>query len=312
MANVSDPLVNALSGSDPQNLMEYITRQKIYDSRYWKEQCFGLTVADVLEKAAEQLTCIGDTPTKFLALILKLLQLHPETELVVESFIQQEEFKYVRALGCLYIRLTARPQTIYETLEPFYRDRRKLRRWNNATREWSIQCMDELIHQLLMDTISVGITLPRLPSRYALEEAGYLVEGSRVTALRDVLEGYGGDPLAYLRYKVEVERSPAAILAWERRRTRLATTIGEEIAAPMAIPQQCADECVKSEDGHGGEMLEVQRPKKKHKTYGNLFKKESSNKKVKSTALKEAAISEQSEDYWNEQRANLGLKPLRD
>jgi hypothetical protein len=66
MANASDPLANSLSGSDPQNLLEYITRQKIYDSRYWKEECFGLTVADVLEKAAKQLPCIGGLPTKCL------------------------------------------------------------------------------------------------------------------------------------------------------------------------------------------------------------------------------------------------------
>jgi pre-mRNA-splicing factor 38A len=51
MANVTDPLAGAVHGTDPQNLMEYITRQRIYDCRYWKEECFGLTAADVLEKA---------------------------------------------------------------------------------------------------------------------------------------------------------------------------------------------------------------------------------------------------------------------
>ena len=51
MANRTDPLAAQLSGQDPQNLIEYITRQKIYDSRYWKETCFGLSVVDVLEKA---------------------------------------------------------------------------------------------------------------------------------------------------------------------------------------------------------------------------------------------------------------------
>ena len=53
MANVTDPLAGAVHGTDPQNLMEYITRQRIYDCRYWKEECFGLTAADVLEKATK-------------------------------------------------------------------------------------------------------------------------------------------------------------------------------------------------------------------------------------------------------------------
>eukprot|EP00429_Kryptoperidinium_foliaceum_P007262 CAMPEP_0176015504 /NCGR_PEP_ID=MMETSP0120_2-20121206/7372_1 /TAXON_ID=160619 /ORGANISM="Kryptoperidinium foliaceum, Strain CCMP 1326" /LENGTH=144 /DNA_ID=CAMNT_0017348477 /DNA_START=108 /DNA_END=542 /DNA_ORIENTATION=- len=126
MANVTDPLIRALQGSDPQNLMEYITRQKIYDSRYWKEECFGLSVVDVLEKAAS-LTCVGGTmgsasqrPTKFLCLTLKLLQLQPESELIMEEFIQQDHFKYVRALGAFYLRLTGRPADIYESLETLY------------------------------------------------------------------------------------------------------------------------------------------------------------------------------------------------
>jgi len=41
MANVTDPLARSVHGKDPQNLIEYITRQKIYDSLYWKEECFG-------------------------------------------------------------------------------------------------------------------------------------------------------------------------------------------------------------------------------------------------------------------------------
>jgi len=86
MANVTDPLVNQLSGSDPQNLLEYITRQKIYDSRFWKEECFGLTVADVLEKCTHIKT-IGTLPCHYLALTLKLLQLHPEHELIRSAFV---------------------------------------------------------------------------------------------------------------------------------------------------------------------------------------------------------------------------------
>ena len=49
MANVTDPLARTVHGKDPQNLIEYITRQKIYDSIYWKEECFGLSATDVHE-----------------------------------------------------------------------------------------------------------------------------------------------------------------------------------------------------------------------------------------------------------------------
>lgn len=318
MANVTDPLINALSGSDPQNLMEYITRQKIYDGRFWKEECFGLTVADVLEKAAEKLHCIGGLPTKFLALVLKLLQLHPETDLILETFVQQEDFKYVRALGLLYLRLTARPVEIYETLEALYRDRRKLRVYQ-MSQEWAIQCMDEFVHQLLTEPAVVGIALPRLPSRASLQEAGYLPEGPRPTALKDVLEAHGGDALAYFRYKVQVEKSPAAVVAWERRLERL----GKK--PEVEKEQQPQDDVVMEEEGEEGDAAESttlqtvkntneqreKRPKKKPKNYGTLFKKESKPTKKPSSKTSDDKVQENSEEYWNEERAKLGLKPLK-
>jgi len=58
MANVTDPLARPIHGTNPQNLIEYITRQRIYDSQYWKEHLFGCTAADVAEKAAIQLKAI--------------------------------------------------------------------------------------------------------------------------------------------------------------------------------------------------------------------------------------------------------------
>ena len=37
----------------PQNMVEYIIRQKIYDSFYWKQECFGLTAELLVEKGVE-------------------------------------------------------------------------------------------------------------------------------------------------------------------------------------------------------------------------------------------------------------------
>jgi pre-mRNA-splicing factor 38A len=344
MANVTDPMIASLSGSDPQNLMEYITRQKIYDSRYWKEECFGLTLADVLERAAETTECIGSLPTKFLSLTLKLLQLHPETELVDTAFVQQDEFKYVRALGCLYIRLTARPIDIYETLEALYVDKRKLRVWSGHEQLWSILYFDEWIHQLLTESRVVGITLPRLPARRVLQDAGYLAEGPRPTALKDVLTEHGG-VLEYLEYKVKVEKSPAAIALWEKRggKTIAISTTKEKSEnqkkvqgnddggdqdvedGQLEVPDIVRDRIGRDADTSTTDRKEEsrpedkdkeRRPKKKQRNYDNLFK--SKDKKSKKSQEKEAAPSsgqtrhaEGSDEYWNEQRAKLGMKPLQ-
>ena len=97
MANVTDPLARTVHGTNPQNLIEYITRQKIYDSLYWKEHCFGLSAADVAAKAATDLKAVGGSyggnnrPTRFLCLTLKLLQIQPE-EGIIASFIENRDF----------------------------------------------------------------------------------------------------------------------------------------------------------------------------------------------------------------------------
>lgn len=137
MANRTDPLARSIHGTNPQvcypqfelaasptirlaavvlpaklcclalqNLVEKILRMKIYNSTYWKERCFGLT-AETLVDEAVSLKYIGGTfggarkPTDFMCLVLKLLQIQPDREIVVE-FIKNEDYKYVRLLGtCL-------------------------------------------------------------------------------------------------------------------------------------------------------------------------------------------------------------------
>jgi pre-mRNA-splicing factor 38A len=51
MANSTDPFAQAVHGTNPQYLVEKITRLKIYNCVYWKEQCFGLTAATIIDKA---------------------------------------------------------------------------------------------------------------------------------------------------------------------------------------------------------------------------------------------------------------------
>jgi hypothetical protein len=147
-------------------------------------------------------------PTKFLCLTLKLLHLQPDAELVQE-FIQQDHFKYVKALGAFYLRLTGRPAEIYESLEPLHADYSKLK--VRGMSEWKLMHVDEFVDELLTQPFACGIALPRLPFRQTLQQEGYLKEeGPRTTALREVLEEAGGLE-EYLKYKVGIEKSPAAI-----------------------------------------------------------------------------------------------------
>lgn len=166
MANLTDPLANPVHGTNPQNLIEYITRQKIYSTTFWKEECFGLNAQDIAEKAALRIKCIGGSyggnnkPSRFICMVLKMLQIGVEGE-ILEEFLQNEDFKYVRLLGMFYLRLTGRPADIYEKLEPFYSEYRKVR--NRLSAGWEIIHVDEYVHTLLTKNEMCGITFPRLP-----------------------------------------------------------------------------------------------------------------------------------------------------
>ncbi|KAM5435830.1 hypothetical protein MferCBS31731_006087 [Microsporum ferrugineum] len=82
----SGPLIR---GVNPATLFEKAVRDRITDSYYWKEQCFGLNAATLCDRAVE-LTYIGGTygvgqkPTPFLCLAFKLLQLAPERDVILE------------------------------------------------------------------------------------------------------------------------------------------------------------------------------------------------------------------------------------
>lgn len=66
-----------------------------------EEHCFALDAASVIDKAVG-LNHVGGTyantrPTEFMCLVLKLLQLQPEREIVLE-YLRAEEFKFVISL----------------------------------------------------------------------------------------------------------------------------------------------------------------------------------------------------------------------
>lgn len=188
MANTTDPTAHSVHGTDPQNLVETILRHRIYESQYWKERCFGLT-ADLLIDRAVKLEYVGGTysanskPTPFMCLVLKLLQIQPDKDIILE-YINNEDYKYLRALGAFYLRLVGKPVDIYTYLEPLYTDYRKLAQ--RSPGGWQLTHMDEFIDELLTGDACCDITLPRLPKRSILESSGAL--GPRVSALDGEIE----------------------------------------------------------------------------------------------------------------------------
>jgi pre-mRNA-splicing factor 38A len=146
-------------------------RDRILDGLYWKEQCFGLNAATLLDRAIE-ITYIGghysnQKPTPFICLLFKLLQLQPEREIVIE-YLMDPDFKYLRALAAFYIRLTWNAVDIFKSLEPLMSDFRKLK--VRGMGGWRLSYMDEFIDSLLTQDRVCDISLPRTLTRALLED----------------------------------------------------------------------------------------------------------------------------------------------
>jgi len=190
MANRTVKDANTVKGTNPQYLVEKIIRSRIYDSKYWKENCFALTAELLVDKAME-LKYIGGVfggnikPTPFICLVLKMLQIQPEKDIVIE-FIKNEDFKYVRALGAYYLRLTGTALDCYKYLEPLLNDYRKIRQ-QKRDGNFELSHMDEFIDQLLHEERVCDVQLPRIQKRSVLEENNELEP--RISVLEgDLLE----------------------------------------------------------------------------------------------------------------------------
>lgn len=97
MANRTDPSIVNAHNMNPQFLIDKIIRMKIWGCVYWKEHCFGLNSETLVDKALE-LKYVGGTygghgkPTKFLCLVLKMLQIQPDKAIILE-FLKAKEYK---------------------------------------------------------------------------------------------------------------------------------------------------------------------------------------------------------------------------
>jgi pre-mRNA-splicing factor 38A len=180
-----------IRGVNPATLLDTPLRDRITDSLYWKESCFGLNAATLLDRATE-LSYIGGTygvsmkPTPFICLVFKLLTLTPEKPIMMEYLERGgEEWKYLRALAAMYVRLTFNDAVnIYKTLEPLLEDKRKLRR--RRKEGYTLTYMDEFVDELLTKDRVCGTSLWKLPSRQILEDEGRLEE--RVSPMQGELD----------------------------------------------------------------------------------------------------------------------------
>ncbi|EMR08372.1 hypothetical protein PNEG_03212 [Pneumocystis murina B123] len=178
----------SIHSMNPVNLIEKIIRERILECRYYKEMCFGLTAATICDRAVKMKYIGGQylnqRPTEFLCLTFKLLQLQPEKEIILE-YLYANDFKYLQALAAFYIRLTFPAKECYLILEPFLNDYRKLR-IRYSTGLYGLSYIDEFVDHLLNQERVCDIALPRLPTRFILEEMEELEP--RKSALESELE----------------------------------------------------------------------------------------------------------------------------
>ena len=123
MANLTAKYAKWVHGKNPQFLIDEVIRWRIYETRFWMEECFALSAAQLAKKATELKYVSGTVapstrPTPFLCLAAKMLQIQPDMD-IVHEFIKQDHFKYMRCLGMFYLRLVGDSADIYKTLEPY-------------------------------------------------------------------------------------------------------------------------------------------------------------------------------------------------
>ncbi len=167
----------------------------------------------------------------------------------MEEFLQNEDFKYVRALGAFYLRLTGRPAEIYELIEPLYNDFRKLR-FREST-GWKITYMDEVADELLNSDRYCGIALPHLPKRAVLESAGYL-DGPRRSALVPLIDEEAGGDAEKLLQKMADNGNSAAKVAIDERMKRKAEAKEKEARIVLERQREASAERRERYDRFGG------------------------------------------------------------
>lgn len=145
-------------GVNSTELAEKIVRERVFDSLYWKLNCFNVNAATILNRCVE-LRCVGSfeqsgRPFPFLCLFVKLIQMLPPSE-IIEFYLEQHEFKYLKVLALLYVRIVERDQ---DTLRQHLSDYRKIILFENGA--WTLTTVDVIVDRLLTEDFFIGLTLP--------------------------------------------------------------------------------------------------------------------------------------------------------
>lgn len=260
MANTTVHGAHTIHGTNPQFLIERVVRARIYDSTFWKQDCFALNAASLVDKAVD-LTYVGGTygalrPSPFICLLCKLLQIQPEREIVLE-YLHAADFKYVarahlhrylRALAAMYIRMTFPAMDVYELLEPLLDDYHKLR-YRDMAGNYSLSHMDEFVDALLTEERVCDLILPRLTKRAVLEQTEGL--RPRISRLEDALvlgdadgldDGHDSDDSLQAMRTARRERVAAADRLRASRQAHAARARGALDDADYASQQSESDE----------------------------------------------------------------------
>jgi len=337
MANRTVKDAVTVKGTNPQYLIEKIIRTRIYDSRYWKEECFALSAELLVDKAMD-LKYIGGVysgnvkPTPFLCLVLKMLQIQPDKDIIVE-FISNEDYKYVRCLGAYYMRLTGTSLDCYKYLEPLLNDYRKIK-FQDKNGNFHLKHVDEFIDDLIREERVCDVIMPRVQKRHVLEE-NEMIE-PRISALDDDLDDLDSssseeeedkrDEGRYNRRRRSpdgrrlLRRSPSPYQRFRRSRSR--SPRRREIRSrrsrsPMIRRRRSRERSPlisrRREERRERQDEREEKRKKRHARRDSSEEEVSKKKKKKKKKDKKEKRREEEEDIrqQNELRRKLGLDPLK-
>jgi pre-mRNA-splicing factor 38A len=312
-------------------------------------------IAELLVDEAMSLEHIGGVyggnikPCPFLCLVLKMLQIQPTKDIIIE-FIKNPDYKYVRILGAIYLRIIGTAAECYKYLEPLYNDYRKIK-YKNRQGKFELTYVDEFIDKLLREDRVCDVILPRIQKRHVLEETEQLEP--RVSALDEDLEAnieesdaeeekekpsnthHSKSPSppsspSHRRYSRSPSHSPPSHRKRKkshsrsrsrspsrRRHDRHRDRSSSSSPHRHRKRSRSGDRSDKRERRKGKERGEKSKSKKDKKHSKDSESKEDKekkkSKKTKKSDKKADKVTEEEEEIRqaNELRAKLGIKPLR-
>lgn len=327
MANRTDPRAMQIHGTNPQFLIDKITRLKIHNDPYFKEKCFALTAETLVDRAVE-LKYIGGQfggtrrPSKFLCLILKMLQIQPDDEIVLE-FIKNKDYKYIRALGAFYWRLVGQAKDIYRVLEPLYSDYRRIVIRKDSG-QFDVLHMDEFIDKLLRDDLFCDVTLPRISKRYVLEEEGLLEPyQSALNIQNEDLEEVNEQPNEEEEDRQKEETKAQNNLLpgratksddWNKAKVTTDVVPGREITSKSLKKntEKSSSSSSSSSRSHSNERRRKRDKKERRHRRRSYSSSDSSSSnsslEIKKKTEEKGKVDTSSDQYWIELRKKLGMK----